>query len=104
MLRVLVLVLVLLTSHAFVELEVERRMQPCGDNRGRVGRTPPQGSRADSVVNRRLKTLFDLCLSVRAPAPRADTARHTLARTWPYGPTRDGCSRHRTQPSGLART
>ena len=79
----MVLVLVLLTSHAFVELE--RRMQPCGDNRGRVGRTPPQGSRADSVVNRRLKTLFDLCLSVRAPAPPAPIPRDTRSRG--RGPT-----------------
>jgi len=35
-LRVLVLVLVLLTSHALWSLQLERRMQRCGDNRGRV--------------------------------------------------------------------
>lgn len=87
----MVLVLVLLTSHALWSLQLERRMQR-GDNRGRVGHTPPQGSRADSVVNRRLKTLFDLC----APAPRADTPRDTLRGdvAGATSPTRDGCSRH----------
>lgn len=80
----MVLVLVLLTSHALWSLQLERRMQR-GDNRGRVGRTPPQGSRADSVVNRRLKTLFDLCLSVRAPAPPAPIPRDTRSRG--RGPT-----------------
>ena len=85
MLRVLVLVLVLLTSHALWSLQLERRLQRCGDNRGRVGRTPPQGSRADSVVNRRLKTLFEICARPR-PAPIHRATRSEV--TWPRGNVR----------------
>lgn len=104
MLRVLVLVLVLLTSHALWSLQLERRMQRCGDNRGRVGRTPPQGSRADIVVNRRLKTsmktLFEICARPRpAPIHRATRSEVTCG-----GATSDARRLLASQPSGLART
>ena len=72
-----------LCCYELVELEAQAVLrQCCGGNRGRVGCTPPQGSRADSVVNRRLRPRHTRHRPSRATGFFPAIRRHAVA-GWP---------------------